>query len=301
MDKTSLDNLHLFLAVADAGGFSKAADRLDLPVATLSRRIAALEKELGIPLFKRNTRNVSLTPAGELFYEKLTPALGAVQSAMNDLSDMSSTLKGVIKLTAAADFTRHCLTTPFTQFLADHPEITLELALNTQRMDLIKEHIDVAIRIGRLNDSNLFATHLFDMVLKLYASPKYLASHQCIRAPQDLGSCNFIRLKTNPSHDRFIQLHRGNEVIEQGIQSNAVLNDVGVIMSLAQAGAGVALIPEPFIQNQLSTGLLVPVLPDWHSEITPIHAVTTSRNPPARVKALIATLKHDLQKYQHAP
>ena len=78
MKTPSLDNLHLFIAVADAGGFSRAAERLDLPVATLSRRIATLEKELNIPLFKRNTRNVSLTPAGEELYASLVPALESV-------------------------------------------------------------------------------------------------------------------------------------------------------------------------------------------------------------------------------
>ena len=144
-NQASLDNLQLFIAVADAGGFSRAADRLDLPVATLSRKIALLEKELNVPLFKRNTRNVSLTPAGEAFYAQLVPALDAVQSAVNDLSDAANSIQGVIRITTPADFARLSLAQPLTRFLQLNPHIKIELHLNPSRMDLIKEQIDVAI------------------------------------------------------------------------------------------------------------------------------------------------------------
>jgi len=295
MQTPSLDNLYLFIAVADAGGFSRAAERLDLPVATLSRRIAALEKELNIPLFKRNTRNVSLTTAGEEFYASLVPALESVQSAMNELSNSAARIEGHIRLTTPADFARLCLSKPLSQFLSLNPHVRLDLNLNSHRMDLVKEHVDLAIRIGHLSDSALYATHLFDMPLKLYASPSYLASLPCIQTPEDLKHCNLIRLRTNgDSPVGLLRLEKGKQTVEQTLQGNLTANDMGVVISLTEAAAGIALIPEAFISNQVASGTLVNVLPDWRSIKTPVHAVTTARNPPARVKALVAYLKEQL-------
>ena len=294
-NQASLDNLQLFIAVADAGGFSRAADRLDLPVATLSRKIALLEKELNVPLFKRNTRNVSLTPAGEAFYAQLVPALDAVQSAVNDLSDAANSIQGVIRITTPADFARLSLAQPLTRFLQLNPHIKIELHLNPSRMDLIKEQIDVAIRIGELADSNLYASHLFDMSSKLYATPSYLASLPTITHPDDLKNCNWVQLKTNTQRTH-LTLINGNQIIEQPIYGNLQANDMGVVIGLCAAGAGVAMVPEILVQCEINNGTFAQVLPNWHSPTLPIHALTTARNPPARVKHLIEFLKAECVK-----
>ena len=295
----SLDNLQLFIAVAEAGGFSRASERLDLPVATLSRRIAQLEKELNVPLFKRNTRNVSLTPAGESFYAQLMPALESVHSAINDLSDAAASLQGLIRLTSAADFVQHCLALPLTQFLQRNPDVKLDLNLNSQRMDLVTEQIDLAIRIGTLEDSNLFAWHLFDMPLKLFATPSYLAGIQTLNHPHDLANCNFIRLRTNKNRTEWV-LKNGDEQITHHVQGNITVNDMGVVIAMCEASAGIGIIPEAFVQTQLNNHTLVPVLPNWHSLPSKVHAITTARNPPARVKHLIEFLKQALQQFNRS-
>lgn len=294
----SLDNLQLFIAVAEAGGFSRASERLDLPVATLSRRVAQLEKELNVPLFKRNTRNVSLTPAGEAFYAQLMPALESVQSAINDLSAAAASLQGLIRLTSAADFVQHCLAKPLTQFLQLNPDVNLDLKLSAQRMDLVTEQIDLAIRIGTLEDSNLFAWHLFDMPLKLFATPSYLASIHQLQHPDDLGTCNFIRLRTNKNRSESVLTNK-KQRITYNPHSNLTVNDMGAAIALCEAGAGIAVLPEPFVQMQLANGSLLPVLPAWQSLPSTVHALTTARNPPARVKHLIEFLKQVLKQYQH--
>lgn len=295
----SLDSLQLFLAVADAGGFSRAAERLDLPVATLSRKIALLEKELSVPLFKRNTRNVTLTPAGEEFYTQLVPALGAVQSAVNDLSNAATSLQGVIRITTPSDFARLSLAKPLAQFVQLNPHIRVELHLSSSRVDLVKEHIDLAIRIGELADSNLFAWHLFEMSSKLFATPSYLASLPAIETPDDLKHCNMIHLKTNINRNH-LTLIKGDETVEQPIQGNLQANDMGVIIALCSADAGVAMIPEMLVHQETTEKLLSPILSDWHSSSIPVHAVTTARNPPARVKHLIEFLKIEFAKQAKA-
>ncbi|MGL4767455.1 MAG: LysR substrate-binding domain-containing protein [Formosimonas sp.] len=297
----SLDNLQLFIAVADAGGFSRAAERLDLPVATLSRRIAQLEKELNVPLLKRNTRNVSLTPAGEAFYAQLMPALESVQSAINELSNAATSLHGTIRLTSAADFTQHCLAASLTQFMQRNPEIKLDLNLTHQRLDLVTEQIDVAIRIGALPDSNLFAWHLLDMSAHLFASPDYLAALPPIQQPEDLAACNFIHLRTSGDW-RDLHLQSGARRITPPLTSNLVANDMGVVISLCEAGAGVACIAPLLVNKQQCRRTLVQILPDWQTPAVPVHAVTAMRNPPARVRMLIDFLKVSLaQMSVHAP
>lgn len=295
--RASLDSLELFVAVADAGGFSRAADVLDLPVATLSRKIALLEKELNIPLFKRNTRNVSLTAAGEVFYTQLTPALAAVQLAVNDLSDASDSIQGMIRVTAPSDFARHCLVPSLAKFLRVNPDVQMDLNLNSMRMDLVKEHVDLAIRIGQLEDSNLVAWHLFDMPLKLYAAPTYLASLLQTQHPDDLKHCNFVNLKTNHSHN-VISLQNRAETFEFSTNSNISANDMGVIIALCCEGAGVGLLPEMFVQQEISEGKLMPVLPSWFSTAAPIHAVSTARNPPVRIRRLIEHFKNDFKQWR---
>jgi DNA-binding transcriptional LysR family regulator len=162
-------------------------------------------------------------------------------------------------------------------------------------MDLVKEHVDLAIRIGHLSDSALYATYLFDMPLKLYASPSYLASLPRIQIPEDLKHCNLIRLKTNGnSNVGLLRLQKDKQTVEQTLQGNLSANDMGVVISLTESAAGIALIHEAFVASQVANGILVNVLPDWRSIKIPVHAVTTSRNPSARVKALIAYLKEQL-------
>ncbi|TDR31288.1 LysR family transcriptional regulator [Hydromonas duriensis] len=288
--QVSLDNLQLFIAVADAGGFSRAAERLDLPVATLSRRIASLEKGLNVPLFKRNTRHVSLTPAGEAFYQQLVPAMDAVQASVNEVTDAASSIQGVIRIATTADFARLNLAQPLTQFVQKHPNIRIELHLSSNRVDLVKEQIDVAIRMGDLSDSNLYAWPLLQMPSKLYATPSYLAGLPPMRHPNDLKQCNFLVLRTNTQRQQ-LMLQREQELIDLRIEGNLQANDMGVIISLCAANAGVAMIPELLVHKEILNDVFVPVLPDWHSPAIPIHALTTARNPPARIKHLIDFLK----------
>lgn len=289
----SLDNLALFVAVAETKSFSRAAERLDLPVATLSRRITVLEKEMGIPLFQRNTRHVGLTPAGEDFYTQVIPALAAVELAVSDLSDQSARLHGRISLTCAADFAAYCLAEPLTQFTQTHPEITLNLDLSPHYVDLITHKIDLAVRIGVLADSNLYTRHLFDMSLKLYATPSYLASIKKLDHPDDLHSCNFVRLKSANNHTHLHLINHQNEHTHH-IQGNVIMNNMSMVLAMCEASAGVALTPELFVRTQLANKTLIPILPEWHTPPAPVHLVTATKNPPARIQHLMTHLQKNL-------
>lgn len=289
----SLDDLSLFIAVANTNSFSQAAEHLDIPVATLSRRITLLEKEINMTLLQRNTRHVGLTPAGEDFYIQLIPALDAVKLAVSNLSDKSAELHGAIRLSCAEDFATHCLATPLAQFAQTNPKVTINLELSSHYIDLVASRVDLAIRIGHLADSALYARHLFDMPLKLYATPSYLACIKSIKHPNDLKLCNFIQLKTN-KHKPYLNLIHQGSAENYHIEGNLTANSMSMIVSLCQANAGIALIPELFIQNQLEAKILVPVLPEWSTPSSPIHIVTAAKKLPTRVQLLIEHLQNSL-------
>ncbi len=288
-----LDLIHVFLTVAEVGGFTRAAEQLNLPVASVSRKISKLERTVSTVLFKRNTRRVSLTGAGEEFYERVAPALRSVQDALTCLTDANAQLRGTIRITTPADFAGRALAPLLTKFLQLYPDISVQLDLSMRVVDLISEQVDLAIRIGHLSDSNLYARFLFNNQLKLFASPSCLAALPPIRTPEDLSQHNLLYLKLGPAQ-RKIKLETVLTSEPQSVliatQSNLQMNDMNALIHFCETGAGVALLPTMFVQRHVEQGRLCEVLPEWWSDTIPVHAVTTSRNPPARVRRLIEFL-----------
>lgn len=202
-------------------------------------------------LLQRNTRHVGLTASREDFYAQLTPALDSVQLAINNLFDTSTELSGLIRISCAEDFASHCLSTPLALFSQANPKTTIHLDLTSDYVDLVTNKIDLAIRIGHLVDSSLYARHLFDMPLKIYANPGYLANIKSIEHPNDLNQCNFIQLKSNKNRQYLTLVNQG-DIESYHVEGNLTANSMSMVIALCLAGSGVALIPELFIQNQLT-------------------------------------------------
>lgn len=286
VDSLPLALLPVFLSVAQTASFTRSAEYLGLPVASVSRKISKLEHLLGAVLFKRNTRQVTLTDAGAEFYERLVPAMGRIQDAMSGLSEANKQLRGHIRLTTPADFAGRYLAPQLTQFLSAHPLIHVELNLSAHLMDLVKEHIDIAIRIGHLHDSGLFARTLFHNRLKLFAAPSLLAGGPVIETPYDLTQYNILHLKQTHAQGK-LKLHQLQQEVTVHTHSNLQMNDMNAMIHFCEAGAGIALLPTMFVTKHVAQNRLIPVLSDWYSDTIPVHAVTTARNPPARVRALV--------------
>ena len=287
---TSLDVLQLFLSVAESGGFTAAANTLNIPVATVSRKIAQLERELRVTLFVRNTRNVRLSPEGEAFYAQVAPALSNVQDAINQLSHGVQELSGIIRITAPSDLVNQHLTAVFARFLRLNPDVSLHFHLNTDVMNLVSEHIDLAIRAGQLADSGLYARHLFDVRLKLFATPEYLAAMPAIIEPAQLSDCNLLTLKSI----RTLSFERAGVAYKIPIKNqtgNVQANEMNTLIAFCSAGTGVALLPDVSVHSLVAQRQLVEVLPDCVFEAVPIHALTPEKTPPARVRRLIEYLK----------
>lgn len=290
LDALSLDDLRLFCSVAKERSFTRASELMGVPPATLSRRVAQLERQLDAQLLRRTTRRVEPTDAGSLLAERAAPALEALAEAVDCLAEDTGSPRGRLRVTMPADLARYWLAGPLATFAGRHPDIRLEIDLSSRMVDLVEEGFDLAIRAGRPPDESLIAGQLASMPTALFASPSYLAALPPIREPADLAGANALVIPGR-SADREWVLAKAREQVRVRPQGNVEVNDMTALVSLAAAGAGIALLPEPKVGEQAAEGSLVPVLPGWHGPESPIYAVYTSRRMPLRLRLFLEHLR----------
>lgn len=287
---TSYDDLRLFCAVARLRSFSRAARELDVPPATVSRRIAHLERQLDAHLLNRTTRRVDPTDAGALLLSRCAAPLEALAEAVDCLGEETGAARGRLRVTLPADLARHWLARPLASFSARHPDIRLELDLSSRVVNLVEEGFDLAIRAARPAADALIARPLVRMTTALYASPDYLAALPALRQPRDLESVNALRL-AGRSSDAAWSLRHGGRRATVTPHGNVELNEMGALIGLAAAGGGVALLPQPLVREQVAAAQLVPVLPGWHGPEAQVFAVYVSRRMPLRLRLLLDHLR----------
>ncbi|MEL6216143.1 MAG: LysR family transcriptional regulator, partial [Pseudomonadota bacterium] len=166
--------LECFVAVVETGSITAAADRLELAKSAVSRRLAALEKRLSVQLLNRTTRAIDLTNTGRAFYERAVAVLSDLAEAESAVAQERGTLSGVLRLALPLSFSVRHMGEPLSAFLAEHPEVQCQIDLNDRRVDLVAEGVDLALRIGVLEESTLVARKLFDASATVCASPNYL-------------------------------------------------------------------------------------------------------------------------------
>lgn len=250
-----LNQLPLFVAVADAASMSEAARRLRLPKSSVSRGIAALEEALGVQLFHRTTRQVRMTTAGSAFYEKTAPLVAMVRDATHSLPEQDDTPSGTLRLTAPPDLGFTLLPELLSRFTARYPEVQLDVRLSNRLEDLVGEGIDVALRISsKLKDSTLVARKLSGLDLRLFASPTYLSRRGTPKGVDEL-----------PGHD-FVVFSRLADALPEGINLKAQTDDVFFCAQAVRAGLGIGAMPSFLTRGDVESGAVVPVVPKWTRE-----------------------------------
>ncbi|MCI4592262.1 LysR family transcriptional regulator [Sphingobium sp. BYY-5] len=280
----------LFVEVARARSFRKAAEALGVPNSTLSRRISALEKAIGLRLLHRTTRKIELTEAGQLYYERSKRIVDEARLAHEQLGAMLEQPSGVLRVSLPVDLATLYLTPIIADFARHYPGITFEFDLTPRRVDLVTEPFDVAIRIGKLEDSGLIARLIGRHSRHLYASPDYIEASGEPATPADLAAHECICMPRSSSWP----LHRGIETIDVGVSGRFTLNSVGMISALAVNHQGIALLPEKIVAHDLAEGRLRRILPDWQGSAVNIYAVTETRLIPAKTQRFIEFLSAKL-------
>lgn len=257
-----LDALDTFLAVAAAGTFSEVARRQDVAVSSVTRKIDALEAELGAKLFHRSPRRVVLTDAGAQFLPRARTILGEVAEAKEAIHASDSEPRGLLTVSAPSVFGRHHVVGAVASFLKRYPEIEVDLHLSDQIIDLSEHRIDVSVRIGILPDSDLHATTLAPIRLVTCASPAYLARAGRPKRPEDLLDHNCINVASTPSPGfvwRYAGINRNQPLPVRG---NFRTDSKDGMLEAALHGLGVLHIATWVVSNHLRSGELIAVFPD---------------------------------------
>lgn len=279
-----LQDMLIFAAVARAGSITRAGETLGLPKSTVSRRLAALEERLGSRLIIKTTRKLTLTESGEAFLERCERLADDVEEARAFASGLAEAPRGTLRVTMPPDLGT-VLGNAFATFAERYPEIEMDLDLSPRFVDLVAERFDCAIRGGVLPDSSLVARRLFEMQSGAFASPSYLARHGSPSAPGDLAQHSFIILHGREARDQ-VCLEHGRRREQVPLHGRIRVNGLGMQIKLAQVGAGMAVLPEVYVQDDLQAGRLVRVLPEWHLQPNSVWIVTPTRRLLPRKTAL---------------
>lgn len=258
-----LNAFAVFVAVAEAGGFTAAARELRVSKSAVSKSVSELERRLGVRLLNRTTRRLSLTEAGRRFLDGCRLALAAAEAAERDAGALAATPRGLLRVNAPVTFGLRHLSALVPEFMARYPDIAVEIDLIDRRVDLVEEGYDVAVRIGALVDSTLVARRLADNRYAVCAAPSYLAAQGRPLRPEDLAAhdCLIYSYQSSGRIWRFAGPRgRARKVRVNG---SLVANNGDLLLDACRAGRGICLSPTFMCAEDLAAGRLVPVLADW--------------------------------------
>lgn len=282
-----LTAMRVYRRVVELGGFAAASRDLGISKAAASKNMAELEAHLGVRLLERTTRRLRVTAPGEAYYRRCLRILEEIEEADLEAAQQAVAPRGLLRVSAPMSFGLLHLSPLVGGFLAEHPEVEIDLVMNDRVVDLVEEGFDVAIRAGDLADSSLIARRLAAVERVVCAAPAYLAARGTPATPQDLAghACLVYSLSSSPRDWRFSG--------EDGLATVRVGGRYAVNSSIALrdavlAGAGIALLPTFVVGPELRAGRLQPLLPGWTAAPQSLYAVHPDRRyVPPKVRAFI--------------
>ena len=290
-----LEAMQMFVRIVETGNFSAVARQLGTTQPTISKQLTALEQRLQTRLLNRSTRSISLTEAGAAYYERCRRILDEVREAEGALGKLQSALSGTLHVNGSIALGQIFLTPLLLRFQRQYPELAIELSLSDRYIDLVEEGADLAVRIGRLADSNLVARRLGSTRRVVVATPAYLAAHGTPRRPEDLAQHSCLL---------YAYLSTGNEWSFNGpdgeirvrVQGNFKANNGDAIRQALLANVGVAMSPDWLIHDKLESGEVVVLLPEFTPPPLDINAVYPSgRHVSTKVRTFIEFLQEEFR------
>jgi DNA-binding transcriptional LysR family regulator len=270
-----LNHLESFVQSAEGGSFSAAARRLGLTPAAVSKNVARLEARLGVRLFQRSTRSLTLTEGGERFLAQIGPALSTLQEAVAGIDTDDGRPAGTLKVSMGQAFGREHVLPMMGDFLARYPAILPDWHFDNQQVDLVGEGFDAAIGGGIELPAGMVARELSRIHVVAVASPAYMQGRKKPRRPSELASLDALLRRSSPTgrlrswtlrHSGGKEGEEGNEATVDLPHPRAIFNDPEAIAHAALMGLGVAMLPMPFVERGLRSGELVRLLPEWHQD-----------------------------------
>lgn len=292
-DTRLLSGVGALSAVVKAGNFLRAAQSMGLTQPAVSRAASRLEQRVGIRLFHRTSRSVTLTDEGRRFYEAVAPLLAGIEAAALDARSTMAEVHGLLRISVDRIFAEYVLAPSLQPFLAAHPGLTVEIVVQERFGDLVSEGFDLAIHSGDPRPTSLRCDRLMDVAVVTCASPAYLERRGAPKEPGDIERDHDCVLMRNPATGRPFdwEFIRGEEIEKISASGRLVVTDAGSLIGACLGGLGIGQPLDIYARQHLADGRLVKILPDWSDETFPVHIYRHEpKFSPERVKVFLRHL-----------
>ncbi|MGE4438168.1 LysR family transcriptional regulator [Achromobacter sp.] len=304
MNGQRLQDLVAFLAVAEEASFTRAAARLGMSQSALSQTIRALEERLGLRLFARTTRSVSLTSVGERLLALIGPSMGQIESGLEQITALRDKPAGTIRLSADEYAVHSVLQPAIARFLPVYPDIRIELAIDYGLTDIVGSRFDAGVRRGGLVAKDMIAVQISGPhPMAVVGAPSYFAQRSPPKHPRDLTehACINLRLPTHGEHFAWLFARAGKEQRVK-VEGPLIANSIASVRDAALAGLGLAYLPQAYFREALASGALIEVLSGWRKTFEPYHLYYPSRRHASPAFSLLVdALRSGNSDDQHRP
>jgi len=274
-----ITSIQVFLAVARHGSFTEGAADLGMSRAMVSKHIKALETQLGVRLFNRNTRSINLTEEGLAYRDRVSPVLEALEDIETNIGDMSGKASGTLAIAAPTSFGLFHLSPVLASYMTRYPDVKVQLMLTDREVNLIDEGFDAAIQIRELDDSSLIARLLSDVEMVVCAAPRYLAANGEPRQPDDLAAHNCLVFSEIVHRDHGTWSFGGRaQPLAVRVEGDLVSNLGDALRIAAVAGRGIVRLPSYIVDEDIAAGRLQAILTDFEPQLRPIYIVYPHRD-----------------------
>jgi DNA-binding transcriptional LysR family regulator len=285
-----VQNMRVFVHVAQLSSFAAAARQLRLSTASASKHVAALERRVGTRLFDRTTRHVRLTESGRIYYERCLECLQAIEDADASIGELAKNPKGLLRITAPIDFGDHLMPV-VADVLTAHPDLGVDVRLTNRVVDMVEEGVDLAVRVAGTLDGNYVARPLARTRLGIFGAPAYFEKHGWPQRPEDLERHRHL-VFTEPKPRDELLFSRNGEQVRIKIPAALTSNNAAAIQVAVRLGAGLTMIPSFVAARDLATGAILPTLLDWRLPDLHVFAVYPHRRfLSPKVKVLVEALR----------
>jgi DNA-binding transcriptional LysR family regulator len=289
MRRDELADLNAFMTVAEERSFTRAAAKLGTSQSALSHTIRRLETRLGVRLLARTTRSVTATDAGERLLRTLRPAFDDIDSELAALTELRDKPSGTVRITSTGQAARQILWPALAKLLPEHPDVHVEMSVDSSLTDIVTERFDAGIRLGEQIAKDMIAVPIGpEMRMAAVAAPAYFARRPPPLTPQDLAGHQCINMRLRTSGGLYAwELDKDDRELKVRVDGQLVFNDVDMIVTAAIAGFGIAFLPEDHFGAAMTDGRLVRVLEDWCPPFPGYHLYYPSRRQMTPAFALL--------------
>ncbi|MCW0321874.1 HTH-type transcriptional activator AaeR [Pantoea dispersa] len=282
-----LKGMSIFAKVVELGSFTAAARQLQLSVSSISQIVARLEDELQVKLLNRSTRCLGLTEAGKIYYQGCRRMLAEASQVHEQLYAFNNTPIGILRIGCSTTMAQNVLSAMTSEMLHEYPGLSVNLMTGIPAPDLIANGLDVVIRVGELQDSNLFSRRLGAMPMVVCAAKSYLAQHGTPEKPAEIDNFSWLEYSVRPDNTFELVAPEG-QVTRLTPQGRFVTNDSQTLIRWLKAGCGIAYVPLMWVIDEINAGEIDILFPQYHSEPRPVYAVYTEKDKlPLKVQVCI--------------